>query len=497
MTELEQVRALAAAALAALEANRARIDDLNVYPVPDGDTGTNLTLTGRGIVAALETSTASDRATLAHDVTRAALMSARGNSGVILSQVVRGAAEVLGAAATIDGTAVAASLRGASDAAYRAVRRPVEGTMLTVVREMAAEAEQHVADPPVELLRHVLGHGEVALARTTDQLAILKEAGVVDAGGAGLVEIVRGLAGGPDRRAAAGGAAARGADARRDPPGALALPLLHRLRRRGRRARRRCARGRARAARRLAARRRRRTSRSRCTCTPTTRAQRSALGTRAGTIGGVEVANMHSQTIEREERLTAASTRPRKTTEAVVVVAGAGNRRLFESLGAGRVIEGGQTMNPSTEQIVEAIESAAAPEVVVLPNNSNVIMSAEQAARLASKPVRVVRTDSIPAGLAAMVVYDADRSAEANVAEMHEALEALATGAVTVASRDADLNGLSVSKGDYLGLVEGDAVAAGRDVRRGGAGRARAAAGRAARRAHASSPAPTRPTSAR
>ena len=142
-------------------------------------------------------------------------------------------------------------------------------------------------------------------------------------------------------------------------------------------------------------------------------------------------------------------------------MAGDGNRRLFESLGAGRVIEGGQTMNPSTEQIHEAIESAHAAEVVVLPNNSNVIMSAEQAARLASKPVRVVRTDSIPAGLAAMVVYDPDRSAEANVAEMHEALEALATGAVTVASRDAELNGLSVREGDFLGLVEGDAVASG------------------------------------
>jgi DAK2 domain fusion protein YloV len=461
MSDLARVRELASAALAALEASRRRIDDLNVYPVPDGDTGTNLTLTGRGIVAALDTSTAEDRPSLAHDVTRAALMSARGNSGVILSQIVRGAAEVLGAADAVDAPTIARSLRGASDAAYRAVRRPVEGTMLTVVRELAEEAERAAAGAatPADLLAGVLRHGEVALAGTTEQLAILKEAGVVDAGGAGLVEIMRGivaeLTGEPlpeappheelthdaihqelseyryctvfvvegesldadaleselerlgDSLLVVGDSEALKVHLHTDDPGAALT-----------------------------------------------------LGTRAGTIAGVEVANMHTQTIEREERLTAAADEE-KTTEAVAVVAGEGNRRLFESLGAGRVIEGGQTMNPSTEQIHQAIESAPAPEVIVLPNNSNVIMSAEQAARLASKPVRVVRTDSIPAGLAAMVVYDRDRSAEANVAEMHEALDALATGAVTVASRDADIDGVSVRKGDFLGLVEGDAVAAG------------------------------------
>jgi uncharacterized protein len=461
MSDLERVRELAAAALAALEASRRRIDDLNVYPVPDGDTGTNLTLTARGIVAALQSCSAEKRHALAHDVTRAALMSARGNSGVILSQIVRGAAEVLGGAETVGPPTLARSLRGASDAAYRAVRRPVEGTMLTVVREMGEEAERRArdAETPTELLSHVLRHGEVALAATTEQLAILKEAGVVDAGGAGLVEVVRGLV-----------AALTGEPLPEAPPHEeLPHDAIHQE-----------------------------LSQYRyCTVFVLEGEQLDAdaleaeleklgdsllvvgdsealkvhlhtddpgaalaLGTRAGTIGGVEVANMHAQTIEREERLTAAE-EAQKTTEAVAVVAGAGNRRLFESLGAGRVIEGGQTMNPSTEQIHQAIESAPAPEVVVLPNNPNVIMSAEQAARLASKPVRVVRTDSIPAGLAAMVVYDAHRSAEANVAEMHEALEALATGAVTVASRDAELNGLSVREGEFLGLVDGDAVASG------------------------------------
>ena len=464
-SDLGRVRELARAALAALEASRRRIDDLNVYPVPDGDTGTNLTLTGRGIVEALDASTAADRPALARELTRAALMSARGNSGVILSQVVRGAAEVLGAAGEADARALARSLRAASDAAYRAVRRPVEGTMLTVIRELAEEAERRARPglAAADVLPDVLRHGEVALARTTEQLPILKEAGVVDAGGAGLVEIVRGLT-----------AALTGEAVPAPPPAEeLGVEAIHQE-----------------------------LSRFRyCTVfviegegLDTNGLERElerlgdsllvvgdpeavkvhvhtddpgaalSCGTRAGVIGGVEVVDMHAQTVDREERLTAAAVEAvGKMCEAVAVVAGEGNRRLFESLGAGRIIEGGQTMNPSARQIVDAIDAAAAPEAIVLPNNPNVILTAEQAARLASKPVRVVRTDSLQAGLAAMVVYDGERSAEANVADMHEALEAVSTGAVTLASRDAEVNGLSVRKGAYLGLVDGDAVVAGDD----------------------------------
>src|SRR5690349_12270172 len=151
MSDRETVLLFARGALDSLALSRQRIDDLNVYPVPDGDTGSNLTLTGRGVVEALEASTASDRATLAREVTRAALMSARGNSGVILSQIVRGAAEVLGAAATVDTRTATRAVRGASDAAYAAVRTPVEGTMLTVVRELAEAAESEGAGTLPEL----------------------------------------------------------------------------------------------------------------------------------------------------------------------------------------------------------------------------------------------------------------------------------------------------------------------------------------------------------
>src|SRR5207248_6527553 len=141
VSDLEHVRELTRAAAAALEASRRRIDDLNVYPVPDGDTGTNMTLTARAVVDALELSTAAERSALAHELTRAALMGARGNSGVILSQIVRGFAEVAGGAERIDAPTLAAAFRSASDAAYRGVRKPVEGTMLTVIRELAEEAE--------------------------------------------------------------------------------------------------------------------------------------------------------------------------------------------------------------------------------------------------------------------------------------------------------------------------------------------------------------------
>ena len=191
MSDLETVRELARAGLASLEAHRRRIDDLNVYPVPDGDTGTNLTLTCRSVVDELARAEDGDRATLARRVTRAALLGARGNSGVIFSQIVRGAADSLGAvegAADVD--TLARAFRSASDTAYNAVREPVEGTILSAIRALAEEAERAPDDFWPSLVRA----GDAAVARTPDQLRVLREAGVVDAGAAGLLEIVRGIA---------------------------------------------------------------------------------------------------------------------------------------------------------------------------------------------------------------------------------------------------------------------------------------------------------------
>jgi dihydroxyacetone kinase-like predicted kinase len=191
--------------------------------------------------------------------------------------------------------------------------------------------------------------------------------------------------------------------------------------------------------------------------------QALSLGTALGTIEGVEIANMHTQTEERSERLTSVlQVVQTLETGVVAVVPGEGNRHLFESYKA-RVIEGGQTMNPSTADILAAIEASPANEVLVLPNNSNVILSAEQAAKLADKTVRVVPTRSVPAGLAAVVRYLPSLSAAENEAAMLEALEQVSTGEVTVASRDVQLDGIAVRKGDWLGLADGSAVASSPD----------------------------------
>jgi len=470
--DLEALQKVVAAGLASLEASRQRIDDLNVYPVPDGDTGTNMTMTVRALAEAVEETSAASRRSLARDAARGALMGARGNSGVIFSQIVRGAADVLGESTTplLDATETARALRGASDAAYRAVRRPVEGTMLSVIRELAEEAEARAAArPPLDdLLVELVRRGEAAVARTPEQLQVLRDAGVVDAGGAGLLELVRGVA-----------AAVTGEPLPDAPPaeGRLSLEAVHQD-----------------------------LSRYRyCTVfliegeeldrdsleaeldrlgdsllvvgderaikvhvhTDDPGAALS-LGTAAGTIDRIEIANMHEQTQQREERLLAVVPEApveRAATGVVAVVAGAGNRSLFERLaqniGPVRIVEGGQTMNPSTADLLAAVHDLHAEEAVILPNNSNIVLAAEHAAAHADRPVEVVAAGSIPAGLAAMVEYDGARSAAENAAAMREAVERVATAEVTVASRDVQLDGLAVRKGEWLGLAEGRPVAGG------------------------------------
>jgi uncharacterized protein len=467
--DLELVRGLVGAALASLETSRSRIDDLNVYPVPDGDTGTNLTLTVRAVSDAVANAEPADRPTLAQAVARAALMGAKGNSGVILSQMVRGSADVLAEATNgIDAALTARALRGASDAAYRAVGRPVEGTMLSVIREVAEEAERRAAEPgPLgDLLVELVRRGEEAVAHTPEHLDILREAGVVDAGGAGLVELLRGLAG------AVSGEAVPAAPEAEAPRGVEAVHLEP--------------------------------SRYRyCTVFVVEGAALDrdgleaelerlgdslvvvgdetalkvhvhtddpgsalSLGTAAGTIDGVEIANMHEQQEQRQRRLALVPSEQARS-GVVAVVAGDGNRRLFESVAAGvgaiRIVAGGQTANPSTAEIVAALDELEADEGIVLPNNANVRLAAEHAVKEAQRPAEIVATESIPAGLAALVAYVGSRSAAENAAEMAAAAAAVATGEVTRASRDVRLNGLAIRRDDWLGLVDGDPVAGGVD----------------------------------
>jgi uncharacterized protein len=447
----ERVLEAARGALAAIEAAKARIDDLNVYPVPDGDTGTNLALTVRAVVEALEASQADDRPALAREISRAALMGARGNSGVILSQIVRGAADSL---AGRDGLAPA--LRSASDAAYRAVKKPVEGTMLTAIRELA-EAAEAGGD-----LAAVIARGDDCVVRTREMLPVLTEAGVVDAGAAGLVEILRGivgvLAGEPlpqaplaaeppptveslhaelsqyryctafvvvgegldadeldreldplgDSLLVVGDPTALKIHVHTDDPGrALSLAVVH------------------------------------------------------GALANVEIADMHEQTLDRRERLLHAVPEAPSVPCAVVAVAsGAGNRALFENLGA-QVVDGGRTMNPSTAELLAAVAATGAREAILLPNDRNVVLTAEHAAEVAEVPVSVIPTVTIQSGLAAALAFDPLRARAENAEAMAEAADEVATGAVTIASRDVDSNGIEIREGAWLGLAGGVPVAGG------------------------------------
>ncbi|HST13987.1 MAG TPA: DAK2 domain-containing protein [Gaiellaceae bacterium] len=446
----DHARRLVAGARAAIEANRRRIDDLNVYPVPDGDTGTNLTLTVRSIDEALGKDGPDDRPGLAHEISRAALMGARGNSGVILSQIARGACDAL--AETDD---LARIFRSASDAAYRAVKKPVEGTMLTAIRAMA-DAAQHGGD-----LTAIVARGDETVAATQAMLPILTEAGVVDAGAAGLVEIVRGIEATLSGRVL-------------PPPvehdGGLGLDAIHRELSRYRYCTVFVVEGDNLDSDELE-RELEQTGDSLLVVGDRTAlkvhvhtddpGRALSLGTARGAIGGIEIANMHAQMQEREERLLHSVPESEPAACGVVVVtAGGGNRALAESFGA-EVVDGGSTMNPSTSDLLAAIDRVHAAEIVVLPNNGNVIMAAEQAAANAAKPVRVVATRSIQAGLATLVSFDPTLTADENAEAMQETLGGVVTGAVTIASRDVQLNGVAVQAGKWLGLAEGEAVAGG------------------------------------
>ena len=459
-------------ALTAVEAERAVINDLNVYPVPDGDTGTNLALTVRAIVDELRLSDEESVAAVAAAVTKGSLMGARGNSGVILSQIARGICEVWGGSDALGVREFKLALSEGANAAYRAVKEPVEGTMLTVIREMAAAA-QGVSDSFAldKLMLVVEGAGRVAVEKTTGQLAALQKAGVVDAGGYGLLVLYRGIVTGiMDLSASGTGLSAadvvlRGGGARAAT--AVEPSELSRYR----------------------------------YCTSLL-IQGEAIDRDAfevflgpigdstlvvgderlvkvhvhtddpgavlsealkhGAIGEIEINDMHEQTRARDERLRAAPDAHGAVVVAVVV--GDGNKRLFRELGCRAIVDGGQSMNPSAAQLLEAVEALAVDEVVLLPNNGNVVLTAEQAAGMSSRRIAVVPSTSIPAGLAAMVAFDPDADAVGNARVMEEALQGLRCAEITHAVRDSEVDGVEVRKGQAIGIVDGRLVAADDDL---------------------------------
>ncbi|MDQ6815824.1 MAG: DAK2 domain-containing protein [Actinomycetota bacterium] len=477
-------QALIQAALAALEARREEVNDLNVFPVADGDTGDNMVLTLRAVQQELDRlASASEgrtidevgREEIVASVARAALLGARGNSGVILSQLIRGAAEELASrpGELVDPVLISAALARAADQAYGSVREPAEGTILTVVREMSARVASelaHMSDARLgpaasteeqnaviaEVIERALQAGEDSVERGPDLLPVLREAGVVDAGGYALVVLLSGIVG-----------ALRGSE----PP-----PVEHRAPARVTHPQhssstyRYCTNfavsGAGLEQRRFAAALERLGDSVLVVGDQSTLKVHvhtddpdaaTALFAGVGEVSHLDVADMHAQVRDRDQRLSAPA--QRAACGALAVVSGAGMQSLFESLGV-QTLDGGPTLNPSTYDLLAAIHAVPAEEVVVLPNSPNVLMTAERAAELSDKRVSVVASRSQQAGLAAAVSLDESRDAAANAQEMTRTLERVRTGAVAPAARD-DASG-RFRQGDAVGFIEEQIVAWGR-----------------------------------
>jgi uncharacterized protein len=474
---LVRFRTVVQRALAELESRREEVNDLNVFPVADGDTGDNMALTLRAVLAELDRLQGQGaideigRDLIVDSVARAALLGARGNSGVILSQLIRGAAEELASrpGELVDPVLIGAAMARAADRAYDSVREPAEGTILTVVREMAhrvASELAHMGEPRLEqddaerqdaliaeVLERALDAGQQSVKRGPDLLPILREAGVVDAGGYGLTVVFAGVI-----------AALRGTEApelEHHAPARVTHPQHE-------------------------------SSTFRyCTNFAVTGVEldasswvdalesigdsvlvvgdqrtlkvhvhtdeperATALFAGVASVSRVDVADMHEQVQQRFDRLA----EPNAACGVVAVVAGKGMEDLFTSLGA-TPLPGGPTLNPSTYELLAGIHDVPAEEVVVLPNSPNVLMAAERAAELSEKRVVVVPTRSQQAGLAAAVALDAERGAVENGKAMLEALALVRTGAVTGASRDDAEAPARFHRGDAVGFIDERLVA--------------------------------------
>jgi DAK2 domain fusion protein YloV len=481
---LKRFRAVVAGALAQLESRRREVNDLNVFPVADGDTGDNMALTLRAVLEELDRLAAGagestidelGRDEIVESVARAALLGARGNSGVILSQLIRGAAEELASrpGELVDPVLIGAAMARAADRAYASVRDPAEGTILTVVREMAhrvASDLAHMPDPrlpadaPAEVqddaiartLEGAIETAQESVRRGPDLLEVLRDAGVVDAGGHALTIIFAGVVSAlrnaeppplehyaparithPEHESSTYRFCTNFAVTGRDLDSSAFAPRLHDL------------------------------GDSVLVVGDSTTLKvhlhtddpeaATAVFAGAGEVSHLDVADMTAQVAERAHRLgNGAETARLDRCGALAIVSGAGMPSLFESLGV-HTLDGGPTFNPSTYELLAGIHGVPAEEIIVLTNNPDVIMAAERAADLSDKDVRVVPSRSQQAGLAAAVVLRPTASAEENATAMEEELARVRTGAVAPAARD---DGRArFRRGDAVGFVGDDVVA--------------------------------------
>lgn len=453
----------------AIAEKKEQANELNVFPVPDGDTGTNMSLT---MASAMEEMGRLHEPTLAQaaDKTASALLrGARGNSGVILSLLFRGMAKKLREKPEASGRDLAVALREGVDTAYKAVMKPAEGTILTVSRVAAQYVlELCQADPELsveDVFRALLERGETALNETTNQNPVLAKAGVVDAGGFGFLAILSGMFDGfrgirRERAAAEPSRSTADFSAIKDEDITFTYCTEFIAERRDKS---------------------RNVNRMRSilnsigdslvvvedddiikvhvhTDQPN-RALEEAL--KFGPLLTVKIENMREQHTAKVVEGTANAPRerviaaPEKKFGFVAVAAGEGLENVFNDLGVDQLVRGGQTMNPSTEDLIHAIDAVPAETVFILPNNKNIIMAAEQAAPLSDKEVIVLPTKNIPQGMTAMLFFDPDAETETNRSAMLEGISGVRAGQVTYAARNSDFDGKKIKEGEYLALCEG------------------------------------------
>ena len=452
-----------------LAANQEEVNRLNVFPVPDGDTGTNMLLTLQSAVEDIKDSQASEISKIARLASHGSLMGARGNSGVILSQIFRGFARAVEGKSALNPTELAGAFEEAANAAYRAVNRPTEGTILTVAREAGRAATAAASEPDATaagVIAAAAAGARTAVLKTPSQLQILRDAGVVDAGGFGLQLILEGMLKSIEETEAPMAPVTQPARAAQV---SMELPEggwgyctefliegsdldLEKI-----------------------------------------RTQIESLGNSVLVVGEPELLKVHVHTDDPTRVIALAgghgkilklnvgdmSTQHKRILEneaggpagaprangvgLVAVVAGKGLVDIFKALGVDAIVEGGQTLNPSTQDMLRAVESVPYDKVILLPNNSNVILAAKQVAGVTSKTVHLIETHSVPQGVAAVVAFSPDRTAEENMAAMSGEAQRVQTIEVTHAVRDTRSNGLKVKKGDVIGLINEKLEFAGSD----------------------------------
>jgi DAK2 domain fusion protein YloV len=469
--------------------NKELVNSLNVFPVPDGDTGTNMYLTVLSAVKETEKTDSSKIGKVAAAASMGSLMGARGNSGVIFSQVVRGFSRYVEPHDQINASQLAKALERASETAYQAVIKPVEGTMLTVARELAraaVEAAKREKDV-VTVLDEAIEHAREVLDRTPDMLPALKEAGVVDAGGKGLLLFMIGFRRGlmdedvyveapppapvvapepVDVRIPGVDQAVVGLGLEDQHPEILAeleygYCTEFILKGEG-----------------LSTDQIRRDLQGFGDCLLVVGTDEVVkihihtanpgiileYGVKLGQLSSIAINNMDEQN-EEFQRATVAdrqTARPTRDTAVVAVAVGEGIEEIFKSLNVDEIVRGGQTMNPSAEDLANGVRRTGASKVLLLPNNGNVILTANQVRELVDAELEVVPTETIPQGIAALMAHDPDASIEANAKAMIEAARRVKTGEVTFAVRNSTYNGVEVSERDFIGIAGGELRVAGK-----------------------------------